>query len=624
MSTKFVLTLATKSQDIARTGILTTSEREIPYLPPEIIENITRLLIEDFPSCKNCMYNEQCEERIYDNETTLLNLFCVFPYLLNQIKNKFCSHKLPLHIYNFIYMQIDNVLDKLVILVENFKDVYNLDTWLAFITCEHSPFYTTDEGIAFVNYILNKYSNHQKKKIKNTLLCNLLTYHSIIPISKNLDNIIFNKFVYHFKNTKKINFSLLTIEEKHLLLSYISFKCNDIVYSTYELYNFIKSVLNIRSTRIIDILKENIILPHLHEVNVSSLLDYIMKYYTHNNYDTYSLGLIIKYYLSAVLQTYSLSIYYTKNLCNNLYKDLTDAYKSVISPILYEAIITKNIYLIELIFDMKESTKSNLFKVISSDSLYNKIEHFTFILECILHYNKYTFNFNDVSLFDWCHNNDTVHKYLLLYKIAIKNIDHIHNLDTNLLVQIYNYMVYQYNSRSLDLIFNKTYHFRDYNYNPISNYSTSIVDKLNVLQIKNDIDTLCQYIYTFYNLTKKCNHIMTLIDIKCSNTNCTLTYIKKYNRRILYISNVYNFILKHKLYMTTNFHISIKKKSIHILEEIKTHKFNKINTINDNYKNTNKNKILVDNILTLQKIIIKLESIVNATESWGICLAQIS
>ena len=76
--------------------------------------------------------------------------------------------------------------------------------------------------------------------------------------------------------------------------------------------------------------------------------------------------------------------------------------------------------------------------------------------------------------------------------------------------------------------------------------------------------------------------------------------------------------------MTTNFHISIKKKSIHILEEIKTHKFNKINTINDNYKNTYKNKKLVDNILTLQEIIKKLESIVNATESWGICLAQIS
>ena len=205
-------------------------DREIPYLPPEMIENITRLLIQDFHTCKECMYYEQCNESIYDNEYTLLNLFIVFPYLLRQIKDKFCSHKISLYIYNFVYIKIDNVFDKLVTLVETFKDIYSLDMWLAFITCDHSPFYNTNEGIAFVNYILSKYSNHQQKKISNYLLCNLLNYHTIIPISKSLDNIIFNKLVYHFKNTKKLNISLLTIEEKYLLLSYIASKSINILY----------------------------------------------------------------------------------------------------------------------------------------------------------------------------------------------------------------------------------------------------------------------------------------------------------------------------------------------------------------------------------------------------------
>ena len=178
--------------------------KPIPYLPPEIIEHIVSLLLFNI--------NEVNDNTQY----TLLNLFTVFPYLLRQIKTTLCfTYEIPLHIYNFLHMKIDNVFDLLVILEENLQDMYHLDDWLKFITCEHSPFYNTDEGIQFVNYILNRYSNHQKKKIANNLLCNILD-HNII--TKSLDNIIFNKLVNSYEKTDKLKLSLLSNKEKKVFL----------------------------------------------------------------------------------------------------------------------------------------------------------------------------------------------------------------------------------------------------------------------------------------------------------------------------------------------------------------------------------------------------------------------
>ena len=90
-----------------------------------------------------------------------------------------------------------------------------------------------------------------------------------------------------------------------------------------------------------------------------AFIKYILTSYNYKNYDNYLLGLIIKYYLSNVLDTYCF-VYNTNNLVSN-------TYNLVISPILYNAIINKNIYIMDLIFNMKETTKSNIFKLIISE-----------------------------------------------------------------------------------------------------------------------------------------------------------------------------------------------------------------------------------------------------------------
>ena len=256
---------------------------------------------------------------------------------------------------------------------------------------------------------------------------------------------------------------------------------------------------------------------------------------------------------------------------------------------------------------MDETTKSNILKIINSENLYNNSNHFSFIFNYVVY--KYTFNFNDLIAFTWKNNRETIEKYLLLYNLSQKYITNIHNFDKRLLVNIYNYMVEQYNILNINLILEKTYNYKecDNDNNYISTYSTSILDNLECLNIKNDIDNLYTYICRFYNISRKCNNILKILTNKCENLDGSIPYVKNYNKRIIYVYNVYNFILKHKLYKNITVNTNLIKKSNIILEELNTHKFNNTDTINDtkndNYKPTNKNKKIIDSILKLQEII---------------------
>ena len=277
------------------TGFMTpdmTSESKVirKEMPSELIVLIVEHLLENMNNQQSsniythAYYDtdnrEINEQKKHDNEYTLLNLIIVFPYVLQQIKTNFQWCEIPLHIYNFVYMEshIDNVFDTLVMILENFKDTYSLDMWLGFVTCDHSPFYNTKDGIKFVNYILNKHSNHQKKKIRNTVLCNLLNHSNIIPISKSIDNIIVNKLARLFPQTDKKIIGKLTNEELQLLFEYTLLDIPNLR-SSYNISTYIISVLKLYSTKIIDIIcniENNIFFPYLHNLNRDSLINYIL------------------------------------------------------------------------------------------------------------------------------------------------------------------------------------------------------------------------------------------------------------------------------------------------------------------------------------------------------------
>ena len=632
---KIVLPITKKGSSLGKDALIAST---IPYLPPEIIENIVSFILRGITDHDiNYGINK------YNNEYTLLNIFTVFPYLLRQIIPKLCYDTIPIHIYNFVYMKIDNVYDKLVMLVDN--NTYTLDMWLGFITCDHSPFYNTKEGIRFIYYILDKYSNHQQKKMKKQLLCNLLNHADIISIPKSLNNIIFNILVFNFKETSKLQISLLTSKEKSVLLLYSMSKVSNSnsythIDNEYNLSTFLINVFKLYSTKLIDILTDNTLFSHIHYLNQNSLIDYILDNYSTNNY---LLGRFIEYYLSVLLKF--------KN-CNNLFYSAhityIDIYFDIIGPIIGQAIKHKHHDLIMLILNLKETTKNNILYIIKNDNLYNKIEYLEIALYYFTNYGKYTLNFIDLSLFDWTHSIDFLNVKLVLYKTVkstiddvnnVNNIDNIHNLDKDLLYKIYNYLVYHFNRLNMNLIFNKSFSFktnrhessndsrdrvidfvRGITISTVSIYSKSIQDTLKSLEIKNEIDILYKYITTFYNLASKCSDIMTLI---LSHYNYTQSdkdsdskskshkiYTKKYHKRVILIFNVYNFILKHKLYFEPKLNATIKKASLSHLEQINTTSFNTVDTIT-NYKDTKRNRKIVGDILKLQAFITKTIELVN-------------
>ena len=496
----------------------TLSEHTIPYLPPEIIEHIVSFILLDIPKYTNDDDDgDDIYTKIDDYEYTLLNILVVFPYLRHQIAPRFDYGAIPKHIYNFVFMNIDNVYDTLVMLFENMKAAkYNLDMWLEFITCDHSPFYYTNDGIRFITYILSKYSNHQEKKMKKALLCNLLNHDAILPISKSLDNIIYNTLLHHYKNTNKLKLSLLTSKEKQFLLNYTltnfshSPRYNN---RDYNVNTFIISIFKLYSTNIIDILVENTNFISIHLLNEDSLIDYILQNYT---IDNYVLGNFIKYYLSTVLKYFYINSFHKNSYYESTRAEFTNTYFDIIAPILGKAVTHKHTDLIRLILKLKETTKSNILLIIGFDNLYKNKEHLNLAINYIIHkYYKHTLTFADLSIFDWIYNdrnesnesnesNDSntinktlLSKLLLLYKMADDNTNNIHTINKVLLYTIYNYMVFHFNRLNIHLIYNLSYDFKTKSAGSmcsISTYSSSIIDTLELLHIKIDIDTMYKYI----------------------------------------------------------------------------------------------------------------------------------
>jgi hypothetical protein len=619
-------------QTTSHTSMATSLEvsREIPQLPPEIIENIVGLLLFDINQ-RNTSNHTISKNDEHDTEYTLLNLFTVFPYLLRQIKtNLCCTYEIPLHIYNFVYMKIDHVFELLVMLVENLKDIYHIDMWLQFITCEHSPFYNTDEGLRFVNYILNHYSNHQSKRISHSLLCNLLE-HDIIP--KRFDNIIFNKLVHMFKNTSKLNLSLLSNKEKQHLLLFSKARYRN-YYPTHEVSEFMITILNLHSTKIIDILAENNYLTNIHDLNKGKITKFILQNYT---YDNYLLGLTFQYYLSAVLKTtHAITNTIINTASDNIYEDdnCKNIYLVIISDILANAVLQRNSYVINLILRLNESTKANILHIISNEYFYNTREHFDYLFMYINE--RYNLIFTDLSVFEWDHTHMNLKKYLSLYTLLESTLDifsvteNTHHSTKCLLYRIYNYMVYHYNRLHMVLVYNKSYSFKDIDTidTTVSSYSNSILEKIELLKIKNDVHTLYKYIYKFYYLFNKFNSIMkyahkynfdNVNDIineqnnHNEQNNVTQFQIDKnskikkhYIKKIMYLYNIFNFVLKYKLYHDVAINNTVKKTSLRLLEELKTSKFNTLiveSIIMRNYKNTTQNNKLVKHTIKLKDIL---------------------
>lgn len=660
---KLLSTLKGENKDISK-----ASARDIPYLPPEIITNIAQQLLNSMKASittyPNAFYDNSYEINRHNNEFTLLNLLIVFPYLLGEIKIILrYSSDIPIYIYNFMYIDIHNVYNNLVILYENLKDMYCLDNWLNFITCENSPFYNTKEGIRFVNYILKQYSNHQEKKIRNQLLCNLLSYTNINPIPKSLDNIIFNKLVHNFNQTKKLHISLLSNKEKEILLTYMIHKSKNNFYAS----QIIISIFKICSTKLLDILFENNKdFTYMHFIIQNDLIKYILNNYTTKNY---SLDGILKYYLSTILKY---SHYINLSLDKN---SRFTSYYDIIAPILVEAVINKNKEVISLIIDLKETTQSNILYILGNHYIFNNKENLNLAYDYIINiYYKFTFTFNDLSFFEWIYNdinvnNNTFISKISLYKLAVKNIDNIHNLNKALMYKIYNYMLFNFNSLGLNLIFNKSFSFKvnkneskdesteentfettvettvDTNVDTTvestdesisslltysNSYSNSIADKIEDLQLKNDIDNIYKYILKYYNLVNKCSSIIDLMKKKNAYTDDTKLgkdkkYTREYNKRLLYLYNVYNFMFKHKLYNESKLKGSLNRSSLKNLRKINNkfsipiddYDFNdNDNHLSDitsitSYKNISLNRKLVDNLLNLKKLISKILEIIN-------------
>ena len=628
-----------------------SGQHETPYLPPEIVEHIVSFILVK----KIKHYTYDAVKNIDDYEYTLLNILIVFPYLVKQITPHFDYGAIPKHIYNFVYMKIDNVYDIFVMLFENLKAARNdLDMWLEFITCEHSPFYNTDEGTRFISYILSKYSNHQQKKMKKKLLCNLLNHEDVFPIPKSLDNIIYNILLYNYKNTKKLQLSLLTSKEKQLLLNYTVIKGISRYRYTiddYDISKFIISVFKLYSTKIINILIENTHFINIHFLNKDSLFDYILNNYTADNY---LLDSFIKYYLSAVLKHYYSSFSYSSHKV-----DFTQVYYDIIAPILEKAIFNKHTDLISLLLNLDETTKPRILFIIGYDSTYKDKVYLDLAIDYIIKvYYKSTFNFDDLSLFNWLYDNinynqmlninKTLLPKLFLYKMAEANqtkTDNIHILNTTfnkeLLYKIYNYTVFNFYRLNLNSIYDKTYNFkgkrdgardgaRDSSMSTLFSYSSSITDTLELLQLKNDIDNMYNYIIKFYNLIVKCTSIIKLAQKETSVSDDSddtklgvdKTYTKTYHKRLLYIYNVYNYILKHKLYYESSLKSTMRKASLKHLEQINSSKFNidlknsgSIDSgsigSNTRYKDTSKHRQIIENILKLKVFITKMVEIIN-------------
>ena len=139
-------------------------------------------------------------------------------------------------------------------------------------------------------------------------------------------------------------------------------------------------------------------------------------------------------------------------------------------------------------------------------------------------------------------------------------------------------MVYHYYRLNMNLIYDKTYNFKEYSCENDITYSNSILNILDSINIKNDIDKIYKNINEFYYTFNKCSHIMLMMEKNCShNSISNIDSITLYYRRMIYIYNIFNYVVKYKLYYEPKLNDTIKKTTTRLLNELNTDKCNTFN-----------------------------------------------
>ena len=510
--------------------------REIPILYQDIIE-----IIAEF--CKDI--------------ATLLKLSIFFPYLVNRIKKLQIATDMPIQIPKFIDTIINfNDIEindsnfeilkmshsNILYYFKNIISIYSLDDWIEFIIDveDGSNFHKTYSGKEITKYVISCFTNKDLKKISYKVLSYIVKYNLY---NKKLDNIIFNRLSYYFKNTNKLKLSLLTNKEKEILLSNISSH-------SINKSSLIISALSIYSTKILDILVENYC-HNLHLIDCSDISNFILS----NPLDDYLLVMTFKYYFTLL-----------KLNCEFYFS---------ISYILTLAILQKKHYIIKMICDGKRN-KLEIPKFIINpyyNDFHNKNDYEN--IKYLLLYSKTL----DLSTLSWelpkpiiIHNQQSqslLDKYILLFEKAKLDDKNLNHMDRHLLLKIYNYFHFYYKLNKLHITTLKEYPEVDCGESGESGESEEsgeIENSLDTSIIKEHLFRLFNDLTNYFESVNKCKKIMTLSDIKCNLKSHIKYKQKNIKNKFIYICNIYKFILKYKLYYSLTLNKFITKTSHKLLD----------------------------------------------------------
>ena len=541
------------------------NEKDIPYLPQELIE-----LIASFCNDKD----------------TLFKLLMFFPYLFKKVqkflilKNKFdfCNiytNTIPTFLYDVVYKNpittySFNVLNYFKLIIP----FYYYDVWFGFIMDEQhgSTFHKKYIGKHITKYILSCYSNKQLKQISYKILSYVLKYDLC---DKKIDNIIFNRLSYSFKNTSKLKLSLLTNTEKEILLSNIKkYKIDH--------NSIIVSALSIYSTKLLDILADNDILNRLYLYLDYDDLNALITLNTNN----YLFLMILKYYLNLIT--------------------LDSTYSSIILHILKYAIKHKYDTIINLICNI-ELSKKIIPNIIINSSYYDdnqeyKYNNLTYLLSHCKDINLSSLSwwyFHELLPLNEIHNK--VNKHILLFQKYKLNDINLDNISNELLLKIYNYFHYYYKLNKLHITSGKEYteynilDFEDSSGSSNSSSSSSSSSSSRHLSMcKNNLNQIINDYINYRDLVEKCNFIRNIVNTKYMTptkheTIHTKKEIKKIQYKLIYFMHIYKLILKYKLYNSIHLKNVIHNSSIVVLKVINNDK---------NFKYISK-----DNFITFANII---------------------
>jgi len=568
---------ATATATETETETETYKDDDIPYLPQELIE-----LIASFCNDKD----------------TLFKLLMFFPYLFKQV-NKYLilKHKydfyniytntIPTFLYDVVYKNpittySFNVLNYFKLIIP----FYYYDVWFGFIMDEQhgSTFHKKNIGKHITKYILSCYSNKQLKQISYKILSYVLKYDLC---DKKIDNIIFNRLSYSFKNTSKLKLSLLTNTEKEILLSNIKkYKIDH--------NSIIVSALRIYSTKLLDILADNDILNRIY-----LYLDYDdLNVLIADNVNNYLFLMILKYYLNLIT--------------------LDSTYSSIILHILKYAIKHKYNTIINLICNI-ELSKKIIPNIIINSSYYDdnqeyKYNNLTYLLSHCKDINLSSLSwwyFHELLPLNEIHNK--VNKHILLFQQYKLNDIKLDNISNELLLTIYNYFHYYYKLNKLHITSGKEYpeynilDFKDSSGSGSSGGSGSgssggsgsgssggSSGSSNLSMCKNNLNQIINDYINYRDLVEKCNFIRNIVNTKYMtptkhDTIHTKKEIKKIQYKIIYFMHIYKLILKYKLYNSIHLKNVIHNSSIVVLKVINNDK---------NFKYISK-----DNFITFANII---------------------